>query len=610
MALRVVALTAAALAGHAAGASLRQGARDDVASAKGGATDAAAKVERLLLDIDESVQKSGSDAELVYATLYSYDHQLEATLTGEMDKVSKDLDKLRGLQREQLQKEHQQDAPHAPANRRDAEAHHAAGVSLAQKKKGKVARAATGAGAEFRSALASVQQLVARAQRSAAANSTRGRGAPGNPDELAFSLAFTEAVLRIDADFTEKVRESMKRKAELVEVIRNARQGQHKTLEALLDLLRGRYRVEAAGADRDNRDDSDDHDDHDDRESDGDEEDDEDDAARRPKGLSFLQASATSHDHDQSQPSHQPKVSALQYQIEAALRKKEDTHAILLKIKDVLSKTAPVSADSVQGLLGELGGVLRSVHAEQSMADQAKKKCDSQKKHASLEELGLKTNMALMDAVQNHTQAAIQAAKFNLKTIVAKTKDLQLSTEEFSKIVAKTTATLEDQSQDRRTIMTAVEKARDIVGRLNSGGPAASALLERMLQELQAQELGERTYRASEVAFRGAFLSYGRSYLQLLRESRGHYESSLGALELYAEEVQSDAVAQADSLATGKELQKENKELCQGILRFYSHHKRRQQELTRMLQEVLPEVPVVLRGGSASTSPVHAPAAA
>lgn len=536
-----------------------------------GGGDAAAKVERLLLDIDESVKKSGSDAEFVYATLYSYDNQLEGSLSNEMEKVSKDLEKLKGLQTS-----YQESSDHPPSNQHGSSAHRAApGVGLAEKSR--VVRTESATNAEFHSALASVQQLVGRAQSSMAQHNS---SSPANPDELAFSTTFTEAVLRIDREFAGKVRESMKRKAELVEEIRNKRQSQHKTLAALLDLLRGRYKVDGTKA--------------------------EDGSAAGDEGSSsFLQVRAVSRSRDAEQPQqvaqHQQKVSALQYQIEAALKKKEDTHAILLRIKETLDKSAPINADSVQGLMRELGGVLRSVNAEQSRADLAKRRCESQRKHEVLEEQGLRTNMALMDVVHNHTHAAIQAAKSNLKAIISKTKDLQLSTEEFSKIVSKTTATLEDQSQDRRTIMVAVEKAREIVAHMDSSGPASSALLEQMLKELQAQEVGERSYRASEVAFRSSFLAYARSYLQLLKESRGHYESSLSALELYAEEVQSDAVAQADSLATGKELHIESAELCQFVLHFYSHHKKRRQELSQTLRAVLPDVPTVL-GGALSPS--------
>jgi len=562
MAVRRLALLASLLPGHSGAALLRTasvsqaedaGSSDEAPATKSSSgADAAAKVQHLLLDIDESVKKSGSDAEFVYATLYSYDHQLESSLADEIEKVGKDLDKLKTMQ----------------TNTKTSGAK-APGVSLAQARK--TTRTGSGASAEFHAALASVQGLVARVQQSdtrreVLANVTCGSRAcaiSANPDEFAFSTTFTEAVLRIDRDFAGRVRESMQHKAELVEAIRTARQAQHKTLTALLDLLKGRYRVEDAGAAAEENEDA------------------------SPSGVSFLQAQARSTGSG-------PKVSNLQFQIEAALKRKEDTHGILMRIKDMLSKTAPVNADSVHGLMAELGGVLKSVDMEQSKADLAKAHCESQRGHASLEEQGLRSNMALMDVVHNHTQSAIQAAKYNLQRIVAKTKDLQLSTEEFSKIVAKTTATLEDQSQDRRTIMAAVEKAHEIVSHVETGGPAAGALLEQMLKELQAQEVGERSYRSTEVAFRGSFLAYARSYLQLLRESRGHYESTLSALELYSEEVESDAVAQADSLTTGKALRAESEELCQGIMHFYSHHKKRRQDLSQALRSVLPDVPAVL----------------
>lgn len=553
------------------GLLLRSASNDATAgSPDGGAT---AKVERLLLDIDESVKKSGSDAEFVYATLYSYDHQLEATLTDEMERVGKDLAKLDDLQRRQYQLTTVHDTSARQSfSFKGTNRSTAAGVTLAQNGE---AGTLGGASKDFRSALEAVQQQTARVQLSATgSNSQTASGVSANPDELSFSATFTEAVLRVDRDFTNKVREGMKRKAELVEMIRNARQAQHKTLSALLDLLGGRYQVNSTGtlelvAAED---------------------------VVVASGPAFLQTSARSRDPEQ--PPQQPKVSNLQYQIEATLKKREDTHGILMRIKEVLDKTAPINADSVQGLMTELGGVLRSVNTEQSKADQAREKCESQRKHAGFEEQGLRANMALMNVVRNHTQSAIQAAKYNLQRIVKKTKDLELSTAEFSKIVTKTTATLEDQSQDRRTIMAAVEKAREIVTRLDSGGPAASALLEQMLKDLQAQEVGERAYRATEAAFRGSFLAYASGYLQLLRESRGHYQSSLSALELYAEEVESDAVAQTDSLASGKELRKESEALCEGFLRFYSQHKRRRDDLSRALRAVLPEVPAVLGSGS------------
>merc|ERR1712113_419187 len=118
---------------------------------------------------------------------------------------------------------------------------------------------------------------------------------------------------------------------------------------------------------------------------------------------------------------------------------------------------------------------------EQSKIDSTRQKCESQRNHANLEEKGLRTNMALMTVVHNHTQVAIASAKRYLKQILSKIKDLQMSAEEFSATVKKTVATLEDQSKDRRTIMSAVSKARGFVARLPSGGSAGCALLDQIL---------------------------------------------------------------------------------------------------------------------------------
>lgn len=634
------------------------------------------KVERLLLDIDESGKKAGSDAELAYATLYTYDHQVEASLVQEMDMVGKELSKLQAMRSNYQRRLKRADdelgqlSKTAPAPE-ERSSEYAAGTVRSSKdfdgvmlsvqaladflQRGTVA-AATVAGQ--RPQLQGSQQLVnacrkvrallaahqalrpqfpevfaaflpvvlvqrqstaaqkqhtgaqkvrltrrlrertaatlrallgrLRRKRSAALLQLRAGEASSHArqgieaeeeqrvEELAFSETFTEAVLRIDREFHGKVEESIKAKAELVEAIRNARQNQHKNLRAVIDLLQGRYSVDdSAGPSA---------------------------AAATPPGAgaatlagaSLLQVAAA-------------EASSLKWEIEAAIRKKEDTHGILLRVKAMLEESAPIEADSVHTVMAELGSALRDAEGGQSKAELAKQKCESQDFHAGREEQGLRANLALMAAVHNHTKAAIRAAKYNLRGIMAKTKALEVSTEDFSQMVSKATAMLEDQSRDRRTIVAAVGKAREIVvvSRAPSGA-AAGALLEEVIKDLRAQEVGERAYRSAEATFRGSFLTYARSYLQLLRERRGHYETSLSALELYAEEVENDKAVQAESLGTGTQLRKESGELCADILRFYERHKQRRLELSKALRVVLPEVPVVLGESMVSAAPVPA----
>lgn len=646
------------------GATLRRATL--AAAAAGAAADVETqKVEHLLLDIDTSVRKAGSDAEFVYATLYTYDQQLEASLTQEVEMVSKELAKLRSLQAQYIEqagspaaKRQGSGAPASPAaSSRAGAVEDKELVSLVQSVQTLIAflergtaeqskglhtaghqqawrslrhllaqhqalrpqfpdvfaaflppmvlvqqGSTTAAGKRLRAplrvrltralklhtvaALEAIQgrlrekqaqalvQLGSRQQKVSsrgAENEASDRAQEGiqaeeqqKVEELAFSATFTEAVLRIDQEFQTKVKVSMKKKAELVEAIRNARQSQHRTLVSLIDLLQGKFTVDsqpgaAPGA-----------------------------PATSP---SFLQLRDAVANPDSTAARQRPlPMSSLQEEIETALKKKEDTHGILMRVKEMLDRTAPIDAESVQSVVAEFGGVLRIVNGEQTREDEAKRRCEAEVLESGEQEQGLKASLSLMEAVHNHTKAAIEAAKYNLQGIMAKTKALEMSTQEFSKIVTKTTNTLQDQSRDRHTIMAAVEKAREIVSGRPGSGPAASALLGQMLGELRAQERGEGMYRATEVAFRSAFLSYARSYLQLLRERRGHYESSLSALELYADEVESDAAAQADSLRSGEELGKEGSDLCKGILRSYDARSQRRQELSKVLRTVLPDM--------------------
>jgi hypothetical protein len=59
----------------------------------------AAKVRHLVLDIEESIRKAGEDAEMVFATLYTYDEQLETSLKKEVGSLNGTLAKLLTMQK-------------------------------------------------------------------------------------------------------------------------------------------------------------------------------------------------------------------------------------------------------------------------------------------------------------------------------------------------------------------------------------------------------------------------------------------------------------------------------------------------------------------------------
>jgi hypothetical protein len=639
------------------------------------------EVAQLLLDIDQSVRKEGADAEIVFATLLTYDQQLEASLWKEMGTMKNTVDRLSAM-RATYTKE---------INASRAELHHLGQAAQGSEAMASRYRAGTSqANIKFDSLLRSVNDLSSllqgaaitpagdlvvqagapnshneqskaydRIRRLLASNraiqpqfpdvfdaflsvaavgthhgkpevpaqirmnsallsrtikavemvksrlnsqrsqalvqlqswqrklSVRATSAEASADEqqgvqaekeekveeLSFSSTFTQAVLGIDRGFYEVVQASMQKKADVVEAVRHARQSQIKTLTDLIDLLDGRYSVDDQGAK-------------------------DEQAGNLTSSFSFVQVK-------QRSKANRHQISNLQFEIETALHNKADTHGILLRVKAMLDESA-LDTGSLQDVATDMESVLQTVDNEQSRADDAKQKCESQNLHNLQEDHGLRANLALMNSVRNNTKRAMKAARANLKGIRAKTQALDHLAKDFTHTVGQAMTKLEGQSKDRGMMMVAVKMASEMTsGRSQKDTAvysatqrsAATALLQQMLQDLEKQDAGERAYREATTAFRGNFLSYVREYLQLLKERRAHYESSLSALELYSTEVANDANVQSDSVATGTELKKESTDLCDSILKFYQSHNRRRAELSNALRMVLPKVPDVLSLG-------------
>lgn len=408
-------------------------------------------------------------------------------------------------------------------------------------------------------------------------------------EELAFSIEFTKAVLQQDANFQAKVRESAKSKKEMVDDIGALRQSQLSTLKNLIDILNGKFGGPAPRApvqsgpkpvsnlqwlwnNQPRR------------------------RLRAQRPLSFLQTRAA-----------KPKVSNLQTEVETALHNHGDMHALLMKIKGSLDKQVTVSmnADNVKDVMRQMQDVLQAAKSEQSKADEVKRKCEAQMYRANEESQGLHANVALMTTARDHTYAAIKAAKSNLQGIAAKIDALSKSSKDFSQIEAQAEKTLQDQGKDRNTIMVAVRKATEVAERaLPADQAPAIVLLKQLLKEIGAQEAKEQSYLAQQSSFKTAFLQYAQNYIQLLTDRQNHYQDSLAALELHADELGNDELSQSDSLSSSDELKSESKDLCDSVLKFEDEHTKRRQELITTLKSVLPKVPEILNVDADATPAV------
>jgi hypothetical protein len=299
-----------------------------------------------------------------------------------------------------------------------------------------------------------------------------------------------------------------------------------------------------------------------------------------------------------SESSQEQRVGALQGEIESTIKNNGDTHAILMRIKSMMDESQPIDAGSVRSTMVEMQNVLRSVEDNQAKFEEAKRGCESQKFHANEEEQGLKANLALMSAARDHAAKAIKAAETNIKGIEKKDQALKKSSKDFGRISSQALKSLEGQSHDRQTIMMAVKKATEVVGPTLPAGVSTVELMQSLLEDLSSQEAKEHVYRQQQDAFQTEFLHYVQDYAQLLGERRRHYESTLGVLELHVSELASDLLAQQQTLATGSELRKQSDGLCESVLKFYDKHTKQRSELSKTLRSILPNMPTVLAPGA------------
>jgi len=277
-------------------------------------------------------------------------------------------------------------------------------------------------------------------------------------DELSFSLKFTREVLQMDKGFSNIVKDTIRHKKSLVGDIWKSRKNQLSTLDSLIDLLDGKYTVPALT-------------------------------------LSLLQLGGPG------------LFSTLQATAESAIQNKQNTHSILMRVKDMLDNSVPVDANSVQSVVKEMNGVVHSLENDQTRADEARRRCASQFFQAGQEERQLKADEALMSTDKTHTDEAIAAAKSNLEGIVLKKKALTRSVRDFAHISVEALKTMSSQSKDRKTIMMAVERAMEVEQASNKG--PVLPLLRELLEDLRMQDAqNTRTAKCSKVLHSNSSATY------------------------------------------------------------------------------------------------------
>lgn len=358
--------------------------------------------------------------------------------------------------------------------------------------------------------------------------------------------ALSESIVRMERRLRAKVDSGMKAEATLVSAIRSSRQSQLNTLSILLDVLKGRYTVDYRAFSGD---------------------------------ASFIQVAAAMR-------TLQAQMSGVQVEIESALKNKQDTHGILLRLQAVLNGTSG-AVDIIQSTTGTLGSAWRTIESEQPSADEAKRLCASQTAHASETARRLKAGLALIDSVREHTESSIGTVGANLRAIREKMRLMESSAKDFQSAVEQALAVLEGQSKSRHIVVAAIRKAGTMAGPAIND-PSVPSLFAQLVEDMEAQEVQERSYRGGQAALHSAFETFLHAYMQAMSERADHYERSLAALQLYASEVTSDAEAQQEAWETSQELAREGGDLCGHVLRRFEHREQRRRVLGAALHATPP----------------------
>jgi hypothetical protein len=365
-------------------------------------------------------------------------------------------------------------------------------------------------------------------------------------DELTFSIDFTKSVLGMDRDFAQGLKKHANAKALLIAEIREDRARQQKTLKSVMDLLIGGYNVPSL------------------------------------QSLSFMQSNAESTPH----------LAELQTSVETAIHSNKDTHDLLMQLTSQLDAAVPVDAGSVQNVVTHMNDVIHSVDAQQSRADEVRRRCQAQTTNGEKEAKDLKAMAGLVSSDSIHTKEAIKAAMANLKGVAAKSKALLKSEADFKRVSSEALQALKGQSQDRHTMIVAVRKAMDVESGVT--GAPARALLQELGEELRSQEAREADFRKRQVSVQEQFEQYVNYYVKLLKERENHYRGSLSSLKLYANEIASHREAELAASGGEGELNGESVDLCSTILAMYERQSQRRGALKEELKSVVPQVPSIM----------------
>jgi len=598
--------------------------------------DVAARLQRLLTDVDESVRKSSEDVEVVFSSLETEDQHLEASLSKEIAALNKTHVKLMALHSKVQSKAN---ASATELSRLDASMH--ASTKAAGKYNGKLTRST----AEQEKVLKSVHQLMAIIRDAEAARQKevpseslgdmrhllqqhgdlrphfsdvfvifqpregvqvtmqqalpqpmfgravsllqeiggrvqrKRRGSFLQVQSRQQSLAAQTSQLGAKADAIRSARVDGERKSEELAFSTAFAEAAMNADEEFLEKVQGHIKAKAefVQAVRD---------------------------ARRKQIATLTdlgdllkgQFDAPAPSFLQTSKPKKQGVVNLQTEIESTLRNHGDTHAILMRIKAQLDQNTPIDANSVSNVVKKMGTALHSIDKEQAAGEEARQRCEGQHGKDRQSEQRLKGSIKLMTASENHTSLAIQATNKNMESIEAKSHALNDTVSTFQRLSSQAERTFGSKTHDRETILAAVQKAKLLAPKAvaKDQTQATVAFFSQLVALFVFEDAKEKAYKAQHASMKQDLLEYTQLYEQLLADRRVHYGATLSSLNEYAAELAEDKRARAGNLGEDGELQAEGQDLCDTILNFFKRHEERRMSASNALRAALPKLPEIL----------------
>jgi hypothetical protein len=405
-------------------------------------------------------------------------------------------------------------------------------------------------------------------------------------EEVVYAVDFTKAVVTKDEQMIEQLHTYSAAERKIQGDLKVLHKKQQTLLQNLVDLLSGKFKAIAAG-----------------------------DMETKPvyAGPETQHMEWLWEDHGSAPPAEQtpsqpvsflqmrsrPEASlvGIRSQIEDTLQKQGDTHAILMKIQEVLHGQEGGSPDvsNVREVLSGMQQLLAELKQQKIADTAARQKCDEQSYRLTEGEAAADASLSLLSAAKDHLHVTKEAAKTNLGGLEKKKSALSELRAEYLKMRNQTGRTVNSQMKDRETIMMALKKAHTVCGRfLSSEESGALTMMEQLMSLFQNVAELEKLHSQAEDELQGALLAYIADYEQLLADRQMHYEEALSQLALTYEELEADSAQSKGSAAELGQVKASEKLYCTSLLAHFSARQGRRDRLVAQLQQIVPKIPDIL----------------